>query len=335
MSVQAAKLAVAFADLRPDIQPTTSPSRVATAALVLQMMTCAVLSAPTLAENLEDHGLTTSLTPGTRFRDCPACPEMVVLPPGAFFMGAPESEQGRRSNEGPVHSVTIGQAFALGVYEVTFAEWEACVADGGCDGYRPKRRFFGRDWGHPGYPVTRVDPNDIEPYLAWLSQRTGERYRLPSEAEWEYAARAGTTTPYYTGNTMTQEQANYGRYFVGRPVAVGSYPPNPFGLHDMLGNVAEWCADCWNANYVGAPTDGSAWRSGNCDRYVLRGGHWASDAEGFRTGVTPRDLRAAARGFGPPPTNALRRRFKVGGRDVVIGFRVARDLRNEVRKHAR
>lgn len=326
MSVQTAKLAVAFADLRPDIQPTTSPSRVATAALVLQMMTCAVLSVPTWAENLEDHGLTTNLTPGTRFGDCPACPEMVVLPPGTFLMGAPESEQGRRSNEGPVHRVTIGQAFALGVYEVTFAEWEACVEDGGCDGYRPKHRFFGRDWGHPGYPVTRVDPNDIEPYLVWLSQRTGEQYRLPSEAEWEYAARAGTTTPYYTGNTVTQEQANYGRYFVGRPVAVGSYPPNPFGLHDMLGNVAEWCADCWNANYVGAPTDGSAWRSGNCDRYVLRGGHWASDAEGFRTGVTPRDLRAAARGFGPPPTNALRRRFKVGGRDVVIGFRVARDL---------
>ena len=264
--------------------------------------------------------------PGTRFRDCPACPEMVVLPPGTFLMGAPESEEGRRSNEGPVHRVMIGQAFALGVYEVSFAEWEACVEDGGCDGYRPKRRFFGRDWGHPGYPVMRVDPNDIEPYLAWLSQRTGERYRLPSEAEWEYAARAGTTTPYYTGNTVTQEQANYGRYFVGRPVAVGSYPPNSFGLHDMLGNVAEWCADCWNANYVGAPADGSAWRFGNCDRHVLRGGHWASDAEGFRTRITPRDLRAAARGFGPPPTNALRRRFKVGGRDVVIGFRVVRDL---------
>ena len=270
--------------------------------------------------------MNTDHTPGSRFKDCPACPEMVVLPPGTFVMGSPDSEPGRRSNEGPVHRVTIPKAFALGVYEVTFAEWEACVDDGGCDGYRPKRRFFGRDWGHPQYPVMRVDPNDIEPYLAWLAQKTGERYRLPSEAEWEYAARAGTTTPYYTGNAVSQDQANYGRYFVGGPVAVGSYPPNPFGLHDMLGNVAEWCADCWNANYAGAPTDGSAWRSGNCDRYVLRGGHWASDAEGFRTGVTPRDLRAASRGFGPPPTNWLRRRVKVGGRDVVNGFRVVRDL---------
>ena len=303
-----------------------SPGLVATATLAVQLMTGAALSVPTLAEDLEDYGLNTDFTPGTRFRDCPDCPDMVVLPPGTFLMGSPEAEEGRRSNEGPVHRVTIGEAFALGVYEVTFAEWDACVEDGGCDGYRPKPRFFGRDWGHPGYPVMRVDPDDIEHYLAWLSRKTGERYRLPSEAEWEYAARAGTTTRYHTGNTLTQEQANYGRYFVGRPVAVGSYPPNPFGLHDMLGNVAEWCADCWNANYAGAPTDGSAWLSGNCDRHVLRGGHWASDAEGFRTGVTPRDLRAASRGFGPPPTNALRRRFKVGGRDVVIGFRAARDL---------
>lgn len=302
-----------------------SPSLVAPA-LAAQLMAGAVLSVPALAENLEDHGLNTDHAPGTRFRDCPSCPEMVVLPPGTFLMGSPDTEQGRRSNEGPVHRVAIGRAFALGVYEVTFAEWEACVEDGGCDGYRPKRRFFGRDWGHPQYPVTRVDPNDIEPYLAWLSEKTGKPYRLPSEAEWEYAARGGTTTPYHTGDTVSQDQANYGRYFVGRPVAVGSYPPNPFGLHDMLGNVAEWCADCWNANYAGAPTDGSAWLTGNCDRQVLRGGHWASDAEGFRTGVTPRDLRAASRGFGPPPTNWLRRRVKVGGRDVVIGFRVARHL---------
>ena len=326
MSVQTASLACVFADLRLDIQSPTSPSRVVAAALLVQMMTGAALCVPTSAQTLEDHGVNSDFTPGTRFRDCPACPELVVLPPGTFLMGSPDGEAGRRSDEGPVHQVTIGQAFALGVYEVTFAEWEACVEDGGCDGYRPKRRFFGRDWGHPGYPVTRVDPDDIGPYLAWLSQKTGERYRLPSEAEWEYAARARTTTPYYTGNALTQEQANYGRYFAGRPVAVGSYPPNPFGLHDMLGNVAEWCADCWNASYVGAPTDGSAWLTGNCARNVLRGGHWASDAEGFRTGVTPRDLRAASRWFGPPPTNALRRRFKVGGRDVVIGFRVARDL---------
>ncbi|MCY4059926.1 MAG: formylglycine-generating enzyme family protein, partial [Gammaproteobacteria bacterium] len=158
-------------------------SAVATAAFAFLLMAGAVLSAPALAEDLEDQGLNTDYTPGTRFRDCSGCPEMVVLPPGTFLMGSSKAEAGRRATEGPVHRVTIGQTFALGVYEVTFAEWEACVEDGGCDGYRPKRRFFGRNWGHPQYPVMRVDPSDIEPYLAWLSKRTGERYRLPSEAE--------------------------------------------------------------------------------------------------------------------------------------------------------
>ena len=264
--------------------------------------------------------------PGTRFRDCAACPEMAVIPTGTFLMGSPATEPGRHPNEGPVHRVTINQPFAIGVYEVTFAEWHACVDAGGCAGYRPKRRFFGRNWGRPQHPVMRVGWDDVQPYLAWLSAETGKRYRLPSEAEWEYAARGGTTTPYHTGETLTQEQANYGRYFVGRPSPVGSYQPNPFGLHDMLGNVAEWCEDCWNANYVGAPTDGSAWLSGNCDRRVLRGGHWASDAEGFRTGITPRALRTASRGAGSPPDDRLRRFFNLGSRDVVIGFRVARDL---------
>ena len=171
----------------------------------------------------------------------------------------------------------------------------------------------------------RVGWDDVRGYLAWLSAETGKRYRLPSEAEWEYAARGGTTMPYHTGRTITRGGANYGRYFVGRPMPVGSYPPNAFGLHDMLGNVAEWCEDCWNASHAGAPGDGSARLSGNCDRRVLRGGHWASDAEGFRTGVTPRALRAASRGTGPQPTG-MRRLFDLRTRDVVIGFRVARDL---------
>ena len=221
-----------------------------------------------MAENAGDDASTAGHSPGTRFRDCPACPEMVVLPPGTFLMGSPEPEQGRQRNEGPMHPVTIGHALAMGVYEVTFAEWDACVESGGCAGYRPKRRFFGRNWGSPRHPVMRVGWDDVPAYLAWLSEMTGQRYRLPSEAEWEYAARGGTTRPYYTGDTVTQEEANYGRYFVGRPVPVGSYPPNPFGLHDMLGNVAEWCEDCWTANYHGAPADGSPWLSGNCDRRV-------------------------------------------------------------------
>ena len=268
----------------------------------------------------------TDPTPGTRFRDCDTCPEVIVLPPGNFMMGSPTSERGRYENEGPIHEVNIDYAFAIGVYEVTFAEWDACLASGGCDGYRPKRRFFGRNMGHARNPVMRVGFDDVPTYLAWLSQETGERYRLPSEAEWEYATRGGTSGPYYKGSTMSQEDANYGRYFVGRPLPVGSFLPNPFGLFDMLGNVAEWCEDCWNANYVRAPTDGSAWLSGDCDRRVLRGGHWASDAQGFKTGVNPRDLRSASRGVGSPPTSRLRKLFNLGSRDVVIGFRVVREL---------
>ena len=263
--------------------------------------------------------------PGEHFRDCATCPEMVVLPAGSFAMGSPVSETGRQWNEGPVHRVTIAEPFAMGVYEVTFAEWNACADAGGCGGYRPKRRFFGRDWGAARQPVMSVGWDDVQGYLAWVSTETGKRYRLPSEAEWEYAARGGTTTPYYTGHVLTREQANYGRYFAGRPVPVGSYPPNAFGLYDMLGNVAEWCADCWNASHAGAPADGRPRLFGNCDRRVLRGGHWASDAEGFLTGVTPRSLRAASRSTGPEPTRMRRLRDR-GTRDVTIGFRVARDL---------
>ncbi len=281
--------------------------------------------AQAVAEEADEQGANSRRAPGTRFRDCPDCPEMIVLPSGTFLMGSPDAEQGRQPSEGPQHEVTIARPFAMGVFEVTFAEWEACVEAGGCGGHRPNTRFFGRDWGAPGHPVMRVGWEDAMAYAAWLSERTGKRYRLPSEAEWEYAARGGTATPYHTGETLTQEQANYGRYFVGRPVAVGSYPPNPFGLHDMLGNVAEWCEDCWHANYVGAPTDGSAWLAGDCARRVLRGGHWASDAEGFRTGIAPKALRAASRTTGPEQT-WMRRALGTGTRDVVIGFRVARDL---------
>ena len=278
-----------------------------------------------MREDAENDVSNLGRNPGARFRDCRECPEMVVLPPGTFMMGSPETESGRQGNEGPAHAVTIERPFAMGIYEVTFGEWDACVVAGGCAGYRPKRRFFGRNWGDVGRPAMRVGWDDVTPYLAWLSKETGKRYRLPSEAEWEYAARGGTTTRYYTGDSVTQEEANYGRYFAGRPVLVGSYAPNPFGLHDMLGNVAEWCEDCWNANYVGAPWDGSAWLTADCERRVLRGGHWASDAEGFLTKITPRALRAASRDTGPAPTR-MRRLLNTGTRDVTIGFRVVRDL---------
>ena len=239
---------------------------------------------------------------GERFRDCDVCPEMVVVPAGTFLMGAPESERDSDSGELPVHAVTV-PSFAVGVYEVTFDEWDACVAGGGCDGYRP----YDRNWGRGRRPVIRVTWEDAQRYVEWLSLRTGERYRLPSESEWEYAARAGTTTPFHTGETITTEQANYnGRLFRHQTVPVGSFGANEFGLHDVHGNVREWVYDCWNDHYEGAPADGSAWLSGRCDVRVLRGGSWFD---------VPSVLRAASRLWDT-----------TGSRLDINGFRVARTL---------
>ena len=251
---------------------------------------------------------------GERFRDCDVCPEMVVVPAGTFLMGAPESEVDSHWAERPVHAVSV-PSFAVGVYEVTFDEWDACVAGGGCGGYRPDDEVLGRG----RRPVINVSWDDAQSYVEWLSSRTGERYRLPSESEWEYAARAGTTTPFHTGETITTDQANYdggwlypsGDYdpnglYRGQTVPVGSFGANAFGLHDVHGNVREWVQDCWNDNYEGAPADGSAWLSGRCDRRVLRGGSWR---------VRPSVLRAAYRYWdstGYPSSN--------------VGFRVARTL---------
>ncbi len=230
-----------------------------------------------------------SYEPGDTFRDCNECPEMVVVPSGSFLMGSPEDEEGRYDNEGPQHRVTIAEPFAIGVYEVTFDEWDACVAAGGCNGYRPDDD----GWGRGRRPVINVSWDDAQAYVDWLSDRTGEEYRLPSEAEWEYAARAGTTTRYWPGDEITAEYANFGRN-VGRTIEVGSLGrPNAFGLHDVHGNVWEWVEDCWNDSYAGAPANGTAWTSGDCGRRVLRGGSWDD---------YPRSLRSAYRGRNATPT---------------------------------
>ena len=250
--------------------------------------------------------------PGTAFRDCPDCPEMVVVPAGSFMMGSPSHEAGRGDDEGPRHRVMIAKPFAVGKYEVTFAEWDACVADGGCGGHRPDAQ----GWGRGRRPVINVSWDDAQAYVRWLSDKTGKPYRLPSEAEWEYAARGGTTTPFYFGSTISTSQANYdGNYTYGggvkgvyreRTVAVGTFPANPFGLHDVHGNVREWVEDCWNSNYAGAPADGSARMSGDCSNRVLCGGSWF---------IGPRNLRSASR-FG----------YWSGNRFCDFGFRVARTL---------
>ena len=236
--------------------------------------------------------------PGTVFRDCPDCPEMVVIPAGSFMMGSPLSEKGREDNEGPVHRVTIPAALAVGKYEVTVEEYSRFVTatgrgDGdGCYIGRGKQLFA--NWRSPGFPQSDRHPviciswDDAKTYVRWLSRKTGKLYRLLSEAEWEYVARAGTTTRYYWGDDVGSNHANCmdcGSSWGGKRTApVGSFSANGFGLHDMLGNVSERVEDCWNGGYVGAPLNGNAWTSGNCSERILRGGSWGSWPDEIRSG---------------------------------------------------
>ncbi len=302
------------------------------------------------------------------FRDCPGCPEMAVIPAGSFRMGAPGDEPGRGRYEGPVHEVRIARPFAIGRFEVTIDQYGAFVdatgrrggfgcfydmgdgnfvshaspggrSDGGLNTPGRFTRVWERvSWRRPGFtqtgdhPATCVNWEDAAAYTEWLSARTGARYRLPSEAEWEYAARAGTASAHYWNggenevcahaNTADRDAKTRLATATFQPMEggtadcrdgfefaapAGSFAANPFGLHDMLGNVWEWVADCWNIGYDGAPVDGSAWTSaGDCNKGVLRGGAWS---------YQPSFLRAAAR---------------IGSRRTVQfnsrGFRVARDL---------
>jgi formylglycine-generating enzyme required for sulfatase activity len=213
-------------------------------------------------------------------RDCPQCPEMVLIQAGAFEMGSTEMFD----FEAPVHQVSIRKPFYIGRREVTFEEWDACIAEGGC-----KQRPDDRGLGRGRRPAIDLDWDDAKGYTAWLSQKTGHTYRLPTESEWEYAARAGSTTTYPWGKTVDKDKANC----IGcttdplrKAVDTGSFKPNAFGIYDMTGNAAEWVEDCWNDNYRGAPADGSAWTKPQCRERVLRGGSFNND---------PRYLRSAAR----------------------------------------
>ena len=249
---------------------------------------------------------------GTVFRDAMRSggegPEMVVLPTGSFQMGSPATETGRDRNEGPVRTVTISRRIAMGRYEVTFADYDRFVA--ATSGRRPNDR----GWGRGSRPVINVNWNEAKAYAAWLSAQTGKTYRLPSEAEWEYAARAGTRTRYSWGDSISCSQARYGRRGDGEcsnsqegTVPVGSFAANVFGLFDMHGNVWEWVADCWHNNYEGAPTDGSAWTNGCVlTLAVVRGGSWS---------IAPRYLRSA-----------YRDRVAPSDRHVNNGFRLVQDL---------
>ena len=211
---------------------------------------------------------------GDVFRDCADCPEMVVVQGGSYMMGSPTDEPGRWKDEGPRHRVTIGRPFAVGRYEVAFAEWDACRRAGGCT-HAPNDE----GWGRGNRPAIHVSWKDAQEYVGWLSQKTGRTYRLLSESEWEYAARAKTDSPYYWGAEAGEGRANCGRCggrWGGEKTApAGSFAPNGFGLFDMSGNVWEWVEDCGHRDYSGAPSDGGAWlKPGDCRLRMLRGGSW-------------------------------------------------------------
>ena len=232
-------------------------------------------------------------------RDCPSCPEMVVVPAGSYVMGDAHGD----ISEKPAHRVTIKQPFAIGKYEVTRAQWNQCVEAGGC-----KHKLSGD--GDDKTPVGNVSWVDAHEYTAWLSKTTGKHYRLPTEAEWEYAARAGTTTRYWWGNDLGSGKANCkncgGAWDRDKPAEVDAYSPNPFGLYGTSGGVWEWVTDCWHHDYSGAPVDGSSWEERECRENVIRGGAWRNDSTYVHSAS----------------------RFKYEGdvRYLMNGFRVARSV---------
>jgi formylglycine-generating enzyme required for sulfatase activity len=232
-----------------------------------------------------------TVKPKDSFKECDSCPEMVVVPAGSFTMGTPADEPYRLKGEDPLHRVTLAKPFAVGRFAITFDEWEACIADGGCKSYKGAERGP----GHGRLPADEANFAEAQSYLAWLSKKVGRTYRLPSESEREYFARAGTTTPFWFGKTISAANANYdaSNNYPGGPYGesskgpkpVDSYPPNPFGLYQVNGNSEEWTEDCYNKRYnEDTPTDGSPWLEGDCSKRIVRGGGWNGPALTQRTG---------------------------------------------------
>ncbi len=267
---------------------------------------------------------------GAFFKDCPDCPEMVIAPAGSFTMGSPDTEKEHQSDESPQHEVIFEKPFAVGRFAVTRDEFEAFVkdsgysADGGCYGWRGGSWEFdsGKSWRSPGFaqtgshPVVCVNWNDAKAYVSWLARKAGKEYRLLSEAEREYATRAGRTAPFWWGAQISVEQANYdGNYTYNggskgewrqKTVPVKSFQANPWGLYQVHGNVWDWVEDCRHGDYHNAPGDGSAWTTGECTYRVLRGGSWSND---------PRYLRAAFRFINGPVD-----RYDIWGFRVGLGW---------------
>lgn len=325
----------------------TSPSSLRDSATVLPptvlLLLCASLaiSAEPAATQVSSTRLpaASSLAPGTRFRDCADCPQMVALPAGQFQMGSALSERSRRADEGPLHKVTLAYTFAASGAPVTRAQYADFVAGSGwptapaCATFEAGswRERADRSWRDPGFtqqdqePVVCVSWDDAQAYVRWLSGKTGQSYRLLSEAEWEFAARAGTASAQYWGVAADLACAHANVHDLSSASAhsfswpnfscddgyvstspVASFPANPFGLHDMLGNVWQWVEDCHGADYAGAPEDGSAVTGAGCQRRVFRGASWDDG---------PASVRAARRDADPATA-----------RGSSIGFRIARTL---------
>jgi len=245
-------------------------------------------------------------TPGSDFKECASgCPVVIVVPAGKFNMGSPENEADRQTTEGPQHEVTLAEPIAVSKFEVTFEEWDACVAAAACPGAPDV-------WGRGHRPVINVSWADAKQYVGWLVKVTGKNYRLLSEAEWEYSARAGTNTRYAWGDEPGAGNANCNgcgtQWDLEQTERAGSFKPNAFGLYDMHGNVWEWVEDNWHENYVGAPTDGSAWLQGGQPVFrVIRGGSWRNESELLRA--------------------AVRQKRNINVRFDTLGFRVARTMK--------
>lgn len=240
-----------------------------------------------------------AMPPGGTFQDCEDCPPMVAVPEGTYLMGSDL----HRPNEKPRHEVRFARPFAIGVHEVTIGEWDACLREGGC-------RFSPPSAGDGRLPASNLSWDDTQEYLTWLSKKTGKGYRLPTEAEWEYAASGGRTTAFWWGDAVGTGNANCsdcgGPWGGKAPAPVGSFAPNPFGLYDVHGNLWEWTMDCVNSSYTGAPANGSAWLRGDCIARILRGGSWKLESDYMRL--------------------TRRNHYDQDVRYYLHGFRVARSL---------
>lgn len=292
----------------------------------------AALVATAAAHGQPGNGARSALKAGQTFTECRNCPEMVVLPPGTVTIGSPPDEPLRRDNE-PQKEIAIRNAFALAKTAVTWDQWEACVRDRACDGIaidtalrtgengQPNPDY--KDWGRGTRPVVGVSWYDAQAFVGWLNAKTGEddAYHLPSEAEWEYAARAGTTTAWPWGTELDYDRGNFGvesgglggkaeggDVWVNETAPVASFPPNAFGLYDMHGNIFEWTEDCYEADRAHTPADGTANKEGNCANRVFRNGTFTSNAY----------MQRSARRGAPYPATLRGRNY--------LGFRVAKTL---------